>query len=504
MWPFNKLARANPAAAGSKPANQSPKIVGLRNYSAGVVNRLTASWTATPLTIDEVVRRNLRTLRARSREQYENNDYAKRFVMMAKNHVIGPNGIKLQAKIRDTSGTMDKLANDAVEAAWNDWSRREFADIEQRLGFIEQQRLFVATVATDGEAIARIIYGKQAGKYRFALQNIDPELLDINHNADLSSGNVIRFGIEFNALGRRVAYHFRDVKANSFYGTVGNQYIRVPADEIIHEFIPERVGQKRGFPWCSTALARMNMLNGYEEASLVNARAGASKMGFYTTTGATQYAGDDTDADGNLLEEVEPGMMTRLPQGVEFSPYDPTYPNGEFSNFVKQSLRGISAGLGVSYNTLANDLEGVNFSSMRHGAIEEREIWQVIQQWMIDGYCRPIFEKWLTVQLLAGTITIAGSPLKFEREEKYRQVGWQPRRWRWIDPMKDVQANILAVNNGFRSRSDIIRDLGDDPEDVWAEIEQENKMLKDKNITLQVDKELKGGEPKDANNDSQD
>lgn len=499
MWPFD---RKQPVKQEQRRV-QTPKLTAIRNYAAGMVDRLTASWTNTPMTADEVTHSRLSTLRARSREQYANNDYAKRYVNMVRNHVVGANGILLQAKIKDPSGTMDKAANQAVELAWGNWGRKESADVEQRLTWGEQQRLFVATAATDGEAIVQIIVSRNLGRFSFALKHIDPELLDVNHNAELENGNVIRFGIEFNSMGRRVAYHFRDMKAGSFYARTARAYIRVPAEDVIHGFIAERVGQKRGIPWCSTALMRMNMLQGYEEASLVAARAGASKMGFYKSSTGEQYQGDDTDENGNLIEQVEPGSMVQLPNGVEFQPYDPTYPAGEFTGFVKQSLRGISAGLGVSYNSLANDLESVNFSSMRHGAVEERDNWQVLQQWMIDEFCRPVYERWLTVQLLAGTITIAGKPLKVEREEKYRQVIWQARRWKWIDPLKDVKANIEAVNAGLRSRGSIIREGGDDPEDVWDEMEQENALLEKKGIHLQDSKTDQGAMNDAGGNDTQ-
>jgi lambda family phage portal protein len=140
---------------------------------------------------------------------------------------------------------------------------------------------------------------------------------------------------------------------------------------------------------------------------------------------------------------------------------------------------------------------------MRHGAVEERDNWQVLQQWMIDEFCRPVFERWLSVQLLAGTITINGKPLKVEREEKYRQVIWQARRWKWIDPLKDVKANIEAVNAGLRSRGSIIREGGDDPEDVWDEMEQENALLEKKGIHLQDSKLDQGAMNEASGNDAQ-
>jgi capsid protein len=38
-------------------------------------------------------------------------------------------------------------------------------------------------------------------------------------------------------------------------------------------------------------------------------------------------------------------------------------------------LRKVATSLGISYSTLTSDLTQVNFSSIRAGTIEEREIW---------------------------------------------------------------------------------------------------------------------------------
>ncbi|MCI0539082.1 MAG: phage portal protein [Verrucomicrobiales bacterium] len=71
--------------------------------------------------------------------------------------------------------------------------------------------------------------------------------------------------------------------------------------------------------------------------------------------------------------EVSPGQFETRPVGFEFQTFDPQHPTQAFPFFVKTFLRGIASGLGVSYNTLANELEGVNFSSIRAGVSDERE-----------------------------------------------------------------------------------------------------------------------------------
>ena len=96
-----------------------------------------------------------------------------------------------------------------------------------------------------------------------------------------------------------------------------------------------------------------------EEAEITAARVAACKMGFLVKDKADGYVGDMDEA-GNTLMEVEAGAIEELPMGTRFESWNPDHPVGNYSAFVKSCLRGIAAGLGVSYNMLANDLEGVN------------------------------------------------------------------------------------------------------------------------------------------------
>jgi lambda family phage portal protein len=124
----------------------------------------------------------------------------------------------------------------------------------------------------------------------------------------------------------------------------------------------------------------------------------------------------------------------------------------------------------VLYNNLANDLEHVNFSSIRQGTLDEREHWKEMQQWLIETLIEPVFETWLPRALLAGKILVKGRPLKAERLDRYSVVTWQPRRWAWIDPNADVQASIASKNHLLMAPGQIVREQGRDPGQVWREI----------------------------------
>ena len=144
--------------------------------------------------------------------------------------------------------------------------------------------------------------------------------------------------------------------------------------------------------------------------------------------------------------------------GTSFQSWNPDHPTGNYAGFVKSCLRGIAAGLGVSYNMIANDLEGVNYSSIRAGLLDEREYYKAVQRWYIDSLIAPVFSGWLETNILNGTINLPSAKMS-----KFNSPGvahWMPRRWAWVDPLKDQQASVLAVENQFKSKRQVVAEMG--------------------------------------------
>lgn len=479
---FGLFTAKQPAPTEQKQQQSQPKRFNIaravsRMFDAAASDRLTASWGSTPLTADDVIRRNQRVLVARSREQCANNDYAKKFLRMCKTNIVGAKGVTMHAEAVDSNGKLDEQANQALEMFWGEWCERENCDISGRQSFRSLCNSAVLSAARDGEFFFKKIKGKNAGKFRFALQFIDPQRCPPDLDVDkIANGNHIRAGIEFNEYGRPIAYYFTTLKASEAdYSYGGTAYIRIAAEEIIHGFDPDLPNQRRGLPWTATALWRMQMLGGMEKAALVNARASASKGGFFQWRDGY---GPEQEEDEEIYMEAEAGTFRELPAGVEFKEFNPLYPSGEFAPFMKQVLRGISSGLGVAYNNLATDLEGVNFSSIRQGTLDEREHWKELQEWLIESLIKPVWADLLPLGLLVGIKMPNGGTLRPEQLQKYKKVTWQGRRWQWIDPRADVDAAIKSKNNLLASPGQIMREQGKDPDNTWRELARDIESMR--------------------------
>lgn len=437
-------------------------------------------WATTPVAPDAFIQRYQAILVARSREQWSNNDYSKKYIALMRQNVVGPKGVTMQARVTKPRGALDKDVNAAIEVLWQDWGDKGNCEVTGKLTWIQVQWLLLETTARDGEFFLRYVYGADAGPHGFAVQLIDSQRCPVWYeNYNRGDGTFIRHGIEFSRYGRPIAYHFAstDEWDAYFYTFGGRGFIRIPAEEIEHGFLQEMIGQRRGLPWASTSLFRLHHMEGFEKAAVQNARAGAAQMGFIEYD---EGKGPEADDDTNVADTIdaEPLSFHELPEGAHLKEFKPTYPSGEFAVFVKAMLRGAASGMGVPYNELANDLENVNYSSIRQGTLDARENYKEKQQWLIDSLHKPVYAAWLKWKLLRGDIKVRGEPLSPAKLDALRQVAWQPRRWTWIDPKSDVTANVTAIRAGLTSPSQVIRDQGREPEQVYLEIADDIKQMR--------------------------
>lgn len=460
-----------------------------RNFMGAIISRLTSGWNATQNSVNQDTRTQLNVLRARSRDLTNNNDYAKKFIQMVGTHVVGPNGFSLQVRVTDPNGAPDTAANEAIERAFGVWSRHGICDVTGKMSWLDIQLLVAKTIARDGEALIRKVYGRASGNaHGFGLQVLAIDRLDVDRNEELRNGNVIRMGVELTKFGRPIAYHLnvRHPGDGVYAVSGGKLYERIPAEEVYHLFMPHEPEQIRGVPWMHTAIMRLQNLGGFEEAAVIAARVGASKMGFFTSPDGDGTAlVDDVDGDGKLIAEADPGTFSVLPPGYEFNNFNPDYPTSNYEPFIKSCLRGIASGLGVAYNTLANDLEGVNFSSIRTGVLEERDNWMVIQNWLIAAWLQDVFEQWLEQAMLNSQVKTAnGATLPIAKLDKFKAGFWLGRRWAWVDPTKDAEAAITLINAGLKSRRDVMNEAGRDLEETWAQLQSEQQMAEQMGIAL--------------------
>ena len=452
----------------------------VRIFSGAQGGRLFSDWQTSTTSADQEIQSSLTRLRNRSRDLANNDSYIARYLKLLQNNVIGPDGIRVASKARNENGDLDLQGNAEVEEAFKEWTELGSCTVNGHQSFLDVQKLFVSSLARDGEVLIRHVRSKD-NRFGYQIQVIEPDLLDETYSVtNGDTKNQIKMGVEVNKFDKPVAYYLLKAHPGGSPSVTYNpkQYIRVPSNDLIHAYMIDRAQQTRGIPWTSSVLARAKMLDALEESAVVNARVGASKMGFIVSPSGDEYVGEEVEDNYTQIMDATPGSMEQLPAGSEFKEWKPDYPNMTFDPFQKAILRGIASGLNVSYVSLSNNLEGVNYSSIRQGVMEERDAYKAVQKFVIQHMVRPIYLKWLMYAMSTKQISIPIT--KFDKFAN--SVTFIPRSFQWIDPMKEMQANIIGLQNGQVTMSDVQSSMGRDPEELFEELSREKALADQYNI----------------------
>lgn len=456
-------------------------------FAGAAVGRLTASLSSWSGSVNADLDASLVVLRARARALAANNEHGRRFLSLVAANVVGRANPKLQVRVmrpaqRGKPQELAKSTNDAVETHWERWGRT--ADISGRhKSLYSLLRTAVKSTARDGEALVRKVRNRNL-PYGLGLQLLEADRLDETMNARLQNGNVIRQGVELDGALRAIAYYVKTSHPGETGFIPGRPGIeRIPAEEMIHLFLPERAEQVRGYTWMHAIIIRGSVIHRFEEAAVVAAEIGASKVA------ALQRAEDATDAIGQMADgqvgnamhlNVEAGELFELPPGYTLNSWNPEYPHANFDSFLKACLRGLAAGLDVAAHNLTGDMTDVNYSSARIAELAEREAWMVLQDWLIDTLVMPVYEEWLAIALLQGQITFpSGDALYADKLDTIRNASrFQGRRWAWVDPSKEADAQEKLLANKLTSRTRIAAEQGLEIDDILDELAQEDTAIK--------------------------
>ena len=438
-------------------------------YSAGDRTQH-ADWEPQPYSANDAIRSSLTLMRSRARDLARSNDYARRFLGLARNGIVGPTGIRVAAMSKLRGDRFDETSNTKIEKAFTNWGRMGSCTVDRRLSWIDLLDLAVTEFLTAGEVFIRQVPGFEGNDFRFALEILDAD--DVPHS--LTEDEVV-MGVELDSWGAAVSYRVLD-DPQPF--ALRSDTRPIAASEILHLFISERAHQVRGVPYFASGISRMRMLKAIEDAYTIGVRIAASKMGFLQSETGDTSAYDEEDS-GQRTMRIKAGEIEQIGIDEQFIPFDPGYPPTGLDSFRKEIIRGLASGLNVSYPSLGSDLEGVNYSSIRWGGLEERDVLRRLQRFFIEHLCDPIFDAWLPFAITSGQLD-----LDIDRIDRYREVRWQPRGFQWVDPDKEAKGKAQQLALGATTHTAIAAEQGTDFHENIAQIAREKELAKELGVNL--------------------
>jgi lambda family phage portal protein len=453
-----------------------------RSYAAAKASRLNAGWSMQPTGVNWETRVSLPALIARSRQAARDDLHIVNYLRLMRANVIGCEGIKLQSNARSPRGKLNVKLNQTVEEAWWKWSHAETCTVSGKLDWKGVQDLAVTQIERDGAFLIQMI--EADNDFGFALKTWDVLWLDQTFSQILNNGNRIIMSVEIDVNDKPVAYYMTTPQTELNF-TRDRTRVRIPAEQIIHGVLyHDDESQVHGIPGTVPALLPAKNAYSYNEGVVMQARVSANTFGVLKNTmpdGEAQFTGSE-DSEGNARHpfiESSPLAITPLLPGWELQQLDPKQPTQNHSAFKKTLDMDIATGLGVPYFLLMGDWEAVNFSSSRGGLGEFRERCKAYQAFLAMTLSRRVFNAWLRQAWLKGALTL--TPAEYE---EVQNPAWQPRGFDYIDPTKDINADVTALENKLDTYTNILGRQGIDLPDHLAVLKAEQELAKSMGIDL--------------------
>lgn len=440
-------------------------------YESAAQTRRTVGWRAPTTTANTAVLANLVTLRDRSREAARNNPYGKAIIDRLVTNIVGTGIVPVP---RATNRELRKQ----IAALWLTWT--DECDAAGLLDFYGQQSQVVRLWTEAGEAFVRLRSRLPAGGLSVPLQLevVEPELCP--HTWDNVTQR-IRAGIQFDGVGRRIAYYFHPSRPELPLDYDPGQLKAVPADSVIHLFDPLRAGQLRGLPILTPALPSLRELDKFIDATLLRQQIANLFVAFLTNNGTPGESTLDpltnqtaeTDENGRNITPLEPGLFQELGPGEEVSFSDPPDVMQGFADFIKAQLRGACAATGVPYEVVTGDMGALNDRIVRVILNEFRRrimAWQ--HQIVAFQLCRRVWRAWFDRVFDLQVLPIGMDYL--DDPTPYAAVKWSPHSWPYLHPVQDVEAQKEAIRVGLTSRTAAVSEQGEDAEEIDSQQAEDN------------------------------
>jgi lambda family phage portal protein len=400
---------------------------------------------------------------ARARWLVRNNGYAANAIESWAGNVVG-DGIKPSSLIADAE------LKARVQRLWLDWT--DDSDAEGFTDFYGQQRRAAREVFIAGEVFFRFRPRRPDDGLMvpLQLQMIPSEMLPLSRNEQLPGGNVVRQGIEFDRIGRRVAYHFlRRHPGDVTDPGLAGEIVRVSAAEVIHVIDPVDAGQLRGISRFAPGIVKLFLLDQYDDAELDRKKVAAMHALFITTPApAEPFDIAESDEGGERTMDLQPGQIVMLEPGEEVQTSAPADVGQTYEPFQYRTLLQVSAALGIPYAYLSNDMLKANYSNSRLALLEFRRRIEAYQHSvMVWQICRRVWARWLDTAVVSSALDL---PDYEQQRRTWLGCSWLPPKWDWVDPLKDARAEIEQIEAGLKSRTQALAERGYDADQVDAEI----------------------------------
>jgi len=442
---------------------------GYSNYGASTTKKSLLGWNYYSASWREDINDNLSTLRQRSRDLYMGVPIATGAVKTMRTNVVG-RGLMLKPTVdtealKITAGQARQIEKD-ITREWALWAESTDCDMARINNFYELQQLAFMNWITSGDCFALLPVKPRVNQpYDLRVQLVEADRVSSPHNFDTFDNRIVG-GVEVDADGEVVAYHISKHHPLSYAGE-RIEWQRVEAfgkktgrRNVLHLSNTERIDQRRGVPFLAPVIEALKQLGRYTDAELV----AAVVSGMFTVfiekaedkegeaVGSAIPEDEQIDAEDETTLELAPGAVLDLGEGEKAHDINPGRPNKNFTGFVEAVCQQIGAALEIPYELLMKHFTA-SYSASR-GALEEAwKMFKMYRTWLANDFCQPVYEEWLAEAVAKGRIKAPGFFADPLRHKAYCKAAWNGPARGLLNPVQEVNAAVLKVENGFSTRS---------------------------------------------------
>jgi lambda family phage portal protein len=384
-----------------------------------------------------------------------------------------------------------------IEREFALWADSQDCDASRQHNFYELQQLAFLSQLMSGDCFALLpMWKRPHSVYDLRIRLVEADRCCNPQKIDKDKD--IKGGVELNKNGEIVAYYF--VNRHPLSSTPGKrEWVRVEAfgretgrRNVVHLMESERPEQRRGVPILAPVIEALKQLGRYTEAELMAAVISGMFTVFIKTESPENPLGQAIPPDQQVSGQDEGayqlgnGAIIGLAPGEDISTANPGRPNVAFDGFVTAILRQVGAALEIPYELLVKHFTA-SYSASRAALLEAWKMFRMRRSWLAADFCQPIYEEWFAEAVAKGRIVAPGffdDPLI---RKAYTQAEWHGPSMGQIDPLKEVTAAKIRVDEGFSTRARETAELtgGDFERNHKQRVREENMRRRDG---------LKGGE----------
>lgn len=444
----------------------------MRGYQAGGMDRGSDGWMPVNAKSEQMNQPQRDIIRAKARDCERNRDIVGGPIGVLERNIVST-GFRAQAD------TGDEELNVKMEDIFADWQKKQNCDITESQAFWEICKMTIRRTVVDGGILFVKTY---TGNPRFPFQLQAREVDDLDSCGMIRVGeNIVVNGIEVDKNQKPQAYYLKEVTPD---GWSTGRSVRVEAKRVISLWRKTMPSQIREMSQLAPAITRANDTEEYLDAVSIKEKILASLSVFIKRLipsgggigrlGGAGGGGKNDDYDpktGYKKKRISPGLIMELQPGDDVSSVVPTGQAANAKELATLYQRLIGAGQGLSYEACSRDMSQVNYSSARQGHLEDQRTFEDWQQWLIDHLLSEVYTEVIISAVLSGELNI---PDFWNKKSQYLRHSWTAPGWAWIDPVKEIKANDMAVQSGQDNLANVCGRTGLD----WREVmEQRAKEL---------------------------